>query len=513
MKAHLEYSDQKSSKFWEIEVDGTSHTVRYGKIGTAGQSKTKEFSSHDEALRAAEKLIASKKKKGYAAVGGEAAEPEAGGPFEVSVETCWERLSQRAFAPESLDALRELVGRLKGATALWVDQPWAELDYEALAASAPIGLAVFTEPVDAEEGLELSAEVLLGDDSELAECGLVFLDEVRCESVSTSPGTVSILAGGLIATEQAMFLHRNSISHVGSHIESAYVETVRGPGMLAVWPNTEWRIVDLGGRVNMLEGAEVAPRRESEDDRGDLRHGIYRSVYKGGEERFTVEYDQGRPVYVCERDEAGTLQFERRYKGEDSILRVFGNVQLHYERKGKKRILRVVDEAGDVRFERTTTCKSIKSAAAFEEAFDAFYANDVFEESAFDFHSLENNFRVVAGYIDAECAGGWKQEEIVRASIVLEDGGGNAAVVIEEPGPHKGRIFVNDHEEGLFSLDCIDEYVGENDLDTDDTAALIMELPFFQNPLADDLSELFRSIDIRPYDDPIEHFDRFKWDR
>jgi|GEM_PF-1908724 len=65
MKKYLEYNDDKSSKFWEITVTGNSHTVRYGKIGTDGQSNTKEFSSDEEALKDAEKLAASKIKKGY----------------------------------------------------------------------------------------------------------------------------------------------------------------------------------------------------------------------------------------------------------------------------------------------------------------------------------------------------------------------------------------------------------------------------------------------------------------
>jgi predicted DNA-binding WGR domain protein len=39
--------------------------VRFGKIGANGQTTVKEFSSTDEANKAAEKLIAEKTKKGY----------------------------------------------------------------------------------------------------------------------------------------------------------------------------------------------------------------------------------------------------------------------------------------------------------------------------------------------------------------------------------------------------------------------------------------------------------------
>ena len=35
-KTELVYMDAKSSKFWNIELNGDSHTVTYGRIGTDG---------------------------------------------------------------------------------------------------------------------------------------------------------------------------------------------------------------------------------------------------------------------------------------------------------------------------------------------------------------------------------------------------------------------------------------------------------------------------------------------
>jgi DNA ligase-1 len=62
---YFELSDGKSHKFWEISVDGASHTVRYGKIGTNGTAKTKDFDDEDAAMKDATKLVAQKVKKGY----------------------------------------------------------------------------------------------------------------------------------------------------------------------------------------------------------------------------------------------------------------------------------------------------------------------------------------------------------------------------------------------------------------------------------------------------------------
>ncbi|MBK6598035.1 MAG: WGR domain-containing protein [Proteobacteria bacterium] len=39
----LEYTDASSNKFWEVVVEDTSRTVRYGKIGSAGTAKTESF--------------------------------------------------------------------------------------------------------------------------------------------------------------------------------------------------------------------------------------------------------------------------------------------------------------------------------------------------------------------------------------------------------------------------------------------------------------------------------------
>ena len=63
--AYLEYEDEKSHKFWKIAHYGEGYTVTYGKVGTEGQSKTKDFDSEQQAFKAGDKLVASKLNKGY----------------------------------------------------------------------------------------------------------------------------------------------------------------------------------------------------------------------------------------------------------------------------------------------------------------------------------------------------------------------------------------------------------------------------------------------------------------
>jgi predicted DNA-binding WGR domain protein len=65
MTRYFEFQDENSDKFWEVAVDGTTMTVRYGKRDTQGQSKQTSFNSESDARNAAEKLIREKTGKGY----------------------------------------------------------------------------------------------------------------------------------------------------------------------------------------------------------------------------------------------------------------------------------------------------------------------------------------------------------------------------------------------------------------------------------------------------------------
>lgn len=66
---YLELSDPElgNHKFYEIVVDGETILTRFGRIGTAGQTKVDRYASADDALREAEKKIKEKLRKGYEA--------------------------------------------------------------------------------------------------------------------------------------------------------------------------------------------------------------------------------------------------------------------------------------------------------------------------------------------------------------------------------------------------------------------------------------------------------------
>jgi DNA ligase-1 len=68
-KRRFEFVNGASDKFWEIEVQGSAVTVRFGRNGTTGQSSIKNFKDSDSAQKHAEKMIGEKLGKGYVEVG------------------------------------------------------------------------------------------------------------------------------------------------------------------------------------------------------------------------------------------------------------------------------------------------------------------------------------------------------------------------------------------------------------------------------------------------------------
>ncbi|MEJ1971149.1 MAG: AAA domain-containing protein [Lacunisphaera sp.] len=59
-------TEDGASKFWEVTLAGAELTVRFGRLGTKGQSQSRTFTTADAARREQAKLIRSKLAKGYA---------------------------------------------------------------------------------------------------------------------------------------------------------------------------------------------------------------------------------------------------------------------------------------------------------------------------------------------------------------------------------------------------------------------------------------------------------------
>jgi DNA ligase-1 len=62
---YFEFVEGNSSKFWEVSQSGNTMTTQWGRIGSAGQSKTKTFADEPAAVNAVAVLIEEKTDEGY----------------------------------------------------------------------------------------------------------------------------------------------------------------------------------------------------------------------------------------------------------------------------------------------------------------------------------------------------------------------------------------------------------------------------------------------------------------
>jgi len=65
MSRRFEFVGGSSAKFWEVTVAGRAVMVRYGRIGTVGQTLDKSFPDAVQAQQHADVLISEKLAKGY----------------------------------------------------------------------------------------------------------------------------------------------------------------------------------------------------------------------------------------------------------------------------------------------------------------------------------------------------------------------------------------------------------------------------------------------------------------
>lgn len=71
----LSQDGEGAHKFYEVTVDGTVVSVRYGRIGASGQLQTSSFPTEAKAQAAAAKKIGEKVRKGYAPHGSRGSAP------------------------------------------------------------------------------------------------------------------------------------------------------------------------------------------------------------------------------------------------------------------------------------------------------------------------------------------------------------------------------------------------------------------------------------------------------
>ncbi|RKG97755.1 WGR domain-containing protein [Corallococcus carmarthensis] len=226
--ARYEFTEGSSSKFWEITLEGTTLTKRWGRIGTDGQEKVEEFDSKAEAKKAYEAQVREKERKGYTLAEGS----ESGDGGEATAES--------AVNPDLEAAILAKPDDVKGylAYAEWLKgegDPRAELillQHSALDVPAATATAVGKK---AAKFIEAHAQELLGeslaeavsDETLKLEWHLGFIREARLGQVDyDSTADIPELLGELLAHPSARFLSRLTLGMASFDGENDYDDTL-----------------------------------------------------------------------------------------------------------------------------------------------------------------------------------------------------------------------------------------------------------------------------------------------
>jgi predicted DNA-binding WGR domain protein len=143
----FEFTDDKSAKFWEIEQVDTDLNIRWGRIGTAGQSQTKNFADTAKAGAAMLKLVSEKTGKGYvelattagASIGTTPAKPPVAKPVSVKPAT-----APADDTAENTETASPELAQAKAAAAENLDQQ-IERAFEAIRAQIAAGTLALTD--------------------------------------------------------------------------------------------------------------------------------------------------------------------------------------------------------------------------------------------------------------------------------------------------------------------------------------------------------------------------------
>jgi gluconate 2-dehydrogenase len=101
------FKDGTASKFWQVEQQGAELHIRWGRVGTAGQSQVKAFDDAAQATAAQAKLVAEQTQQGYVADGVDMADDADGAPVLPQGRAKAKVVISRAVFPDIIARLAE----------------------------------------------------------------------------------------------------------------------------------------------------------------------------------------------------------------------------------------------------------------------------------------------------------------------------------------------------------------------------------------------------------------------
>lgn len=144
----FELRDGSSSKFWEIEIQRTAVVVRFGRIGTNGQARSKKLASTKAAIAELQRLIVEKKGKGYREVRGKKVAARPPMAREKPVERATPARKTPATTRKRTPAKRGDGGILGSVPATEIPAIWARIEQAVRAKQVDLGLRPPATPAE-----------------------------------------------------------------------------------------------------------------------------------------------------------------------------------------------------------------------------------------------------------------------------------------------------------------------------------------------------------------------------
>ncbi|MEM9192454.1 MAG: BRCT domain-containing protein, partial [Myxococcota bacterium] len=248
-----------------------------------------------------------------------------------------------------------------------------------------------------------------------------------------------------------------------------------------------------GNKLSAQGGHKDAPTATAILVTGDGRSKLWRDDEAGGkrtiydlngDKTHEEHYDRGNRVAVTIYSKKGSYEWHEK---DGSVRFTKGKRTYTLRRTRGGPVVEVATSQGK---EQIKTPKGIKTPKEFKKHFKVVYAPFL----AQGVRMQDDPF-----FIDGEAV--VRYRDVVDLWTILNDYGGNELVYVGEPGPHQGKVFWNDHEEGLFGLEMLEEYVEEEGIEYEDASSLIEMLPFFTDEKRA-LLDVFKALEwLRPESD------------
>ena len=190
--------------------------------------------------------------------------------FAIDLDTLRARLKRTRVSEISRAAVLDyLEGADEDEVALWIDEPWGEVEFDELASDALVACVVITEPLEM-HGLEPRDERLLGYHQARDGAAWVFLKEARCSVFTTLPDALCVFGGGLVVEGIACFAAPDAHSLVEKRLEADVVLSGMGDAAVSIVPGTSLSIrafhsyLSCAAPLSEIVSEEMAERLEDE---------------------------------------------------------------------------------------------------------------------------------------------------------------------------------------------------------------------------------------------------------